>query len=117
MKLISAFQRVISYLPLLWFISFVSFVLRAIIVLEKMPKYNLPDPKDLGFDFHQGILFFSLPIIFFSFLPWLLITLLIYAKDKSKLNKIDIWIFVLTYILFIFFQRIDPWGLGTWFID
>lgn len=117
MKILNSLQRVISYLPLGWLLLFVSFVIRIYVRLGRLPSYDNPDPKRLGFDIHHGLLFFNLFIVLGSILVWLPLTTLILFKDKKSLYRVDWICYVFFYLLFLSFLKFDFWGLSEWFTD
>lgn len=117
MNILNSLQRVISYLPLGWLLLFVSFVIRAYVKLERLPSYDNPDPKKLGFDIQHGLLFFNLFIVLGSILVWLPLTITLLIKDKKRLSRVNLICYVFFYLLFLSFLRFDFWGLSDWFTD
>lgn len=117
MKLLHSFQRVLSYIPLGWLLLFALFVLRAYYKLGRMPIYGNPDPKDLGFILHHGILFFSYFLVILSIFLWVILTGILFVKDKKIIIKKDIFIFLCFYVFMFYFGRVDILGLFMWFID
>lgn len=75
------------------------------------------DPKNLGLNFHHGLVFFSQPLILVSLIVWLILTFIIYRKAKNMIHKIDTIIFLISYFVFIVYPFIDPFGIQVWFMD
>ena len=75
----------------------------------------MPDPKDLGFDAHREIaLNFSIPLVLFSTLPFVVIAYLYYAAFcYRKRLCVGTALFFVQVALWI----IDPWGFNEWIWD
>lgn len=116
-KKVALFYRLLSYLPFSWFLLFALFVFRAYITLGRLPSYDRPDPKYLGFDLHHGILFFNLFIVLCSPLLWLPLTIFILVKNKKHISFLDVVCYLFFYIFFLLFLKLDFRGLSVWFVD
>lgn len=117
MKLLSSIQRTLSYGPLSWIVLFLLFVLRAYFKLGRIPFYGNPDPKDLGFEIHHGFLFFTYFFLLLSLLFWLVLTGILFFKERKSVNMVDVVFYLVFYLVLFLFGYIDPWGLQTWFMD
>lgn len=117
MKLVINVQRICTYMPITWLTLFIIFVLCSYFKLGHLPHYNVPDPKLLGFDIFYGFLFFTMPIILFSALVWIVLTLIILIRDKKNIQQIELVVFLISYLLFYLLPIIDPLGLDSWFMD
>lgn len=117
MRKFTLFYRVLSYLPLIWFLLFTMFVLRAYIALGRLPRYNNPDPENLELGFHYGITFLVFFITLCSPGLWFPLTILLYFKTKNIIRLLDVICYLFFYILFIVFLESGFRGLFSWFID
>lgn len=105
----------LSYVPIAWFILFALFYLRAYIFLQYVPSYNNPDPKSLGFTMHHFIVFWGIWGVLISPLFWLPLTIL--SVIKKKYSMMEIIQYILLFVCFILFFKLDFWGLANWFTD
>ena len=117
MRKVVLFYRVLSYLPLTWFLLFALYVLRAYIALGRLPSYSNPDPDDLGFDLHYNLVFFNFFITLCSPILWLTLTIFIYFKIKKHIPILDVIFYLFFYILFLLFLKFGFRGLSNWFFD
>lgn len=117
MKLLISVQRISSYFPVAWFVLFILFILRVYFKIGFFPSYNKPDPEQIGFVLHYGLLFFNYYLVIFWLIVWVPITIILLIKNRSDVSSLETILFVVSYIVFFFFPRIDPLGLATWFFD
>lgn len=117
MKQIHSLYRTLSYLPILWVAVFETFLLRVYNKLGKMPRYNLPDPKDIGFNIHYETTFWGFFLVAISILPWFLITAVYLVKYKNKLNYFEIISYLVFYLLVVFGFNFLFRDLSDWFFD
>jgi len=107
--------RFLSFVPLLWTISFFSYVLRAYIFngFTKLTSYY--DENILQFTIHKSItdiLFISTILDIFIF------TLIAFIKRKNQiLKKIDFILFAIGILIFISIVFFNLLGLINWYID
>ena len=109
----------LSGLPLLCLCIWLSFPIRARIVLGHWPSYNYPDPKTLGFDIHHGIVYLTLFSFFYSFLVFPLVCLIHWHRlgDPETPHWLGVIGFLITFCVGLFLFQADPWGFGEWFAD
>lgn len=105
----------LSLFPLSWIFLFYLFVLRAFIKLGKMPAYNLPDPKDLGYGIHHTLLFFTLPLVMGAML--LYPAVLFFSRRAYPPAATELCLFISGVLLFMIQLIFDPLRLQNWFID
>ncbi len=117
MKYLSSIHKWVSYLPLSWFILFISFVCGVSIKLGRIPTYNNPDPKEIGFGIPQFFILCLYISTIVSIIPWLILTMIIIVISKKHIKIINIFIFLLFYILIFVTGRMNPWGLYDWLTD
>lgn len=84
------------YYPLLNLLLFYSFVLRATFALERLPQYNNPDPKDLGFDIHYNIVMESSNYLPYSFIIVCLYGIICWVLKRNilNINSIHFYLFI-----------------------
>ena len=116
-RALSSFQRPLSYLPLVWIALFILFVCRVYIKLGYMPQFENPDPKSLGFDIHHGLLFFNLFSVFGSLPVWIILSIILAAKNKKNIYLLDVIIYIVGYLFIFLFFKFDILGLSNWFGD
>lgn len=108
-------RLLISLTPFAWVSFFYLFVLRVYIQLGKIPAYNLPDPKDLGYSIHHTILFFSIPICLLSIILYPVIVF--FSRKTQPVSLKEIFLFLLGVSLFTIQIYFDPLQLQIWFMD
>jgi len=115
MKNIILTFRFLSYIPALYLIVFYIGVVWACIYLGKIPIYDNPDPKTIplfGFILLLERVLSMYTLLSIVFYPIFLIVLLF--KKTYKLNKSEIFLFVITSILSIISFTSK---LGEWYAD
>ncbi|WP_106523878.1 hypothetical protein [Taibaiella chishuiensis] len=117
MKVIVVINKAISYLPISWLVIFGFFIFRAYRRLGYFPKYNHPDPKDLGMPINYSIVFWGLYIVIFSAIFWLITTLGVGVVNKKKINAARGGLYILFYLIIVFLLRSETLGFGEWLLD
>ena len=108
-------RLLICAIPVIWISLFYLFVLRAFSKLGKMPIYDLPDPKDLGYTLHHVILFFGIPVCLLAILIYPIITF--FSRKIQPVKFKEILLYGIGVLLFIIQVYIDPFKLQIWFTD
>lgn len=110
-------KRWIPFLPMVWIGVFCILVLHTFLEVGHWPRYNSPDPKEIGCGIYNFVLYFGLFVIWitsiFSLLHDLIETV-IYKDKRSVFNML--LIVVNNFILFLFI-RLDFFDLMDWFLD
>jgi hypothetical protein len=78
-------QRTLFLMPVAWGIAFGLLVLRGLAVQDY--DINLvfrEDPKGIGTGIHHALLYFSLPLLYLSFLIWMPISFYVYRRHKNE---------------------------------
>src|SRR3954462_15883742 len=103
------------YFPFLHLIIFYTYVLRAIVELGRIPSYDNPDPKKLGFSVHRDLVYCSsnLPII--SIVVIFLFKVFLSDEKFRQIKRIHIVLFVIGFLSIIVHIFFDP--LNEWFLD
>jgi hypothetical protein len=109
----------LSYLPWAWLLLMGCFTLTTTIYMGHFPTYGQPDPKDTGLlTLLYMPIIFSLPIILFSWLFWLLFGLSKHFLNLPiQIRRQEVIPFVSGYLVFIWFAVSDFAGLMTWLMD
>lgn len=115
-KILKIIVFIAIYYPIIDLGIFYSFVLRAITKLNRLPTYNNPDPKDLGFNKHYEFVYTN----YFEFIPItsliVIIYLIICLIKKRNLLQLDKKHFVMFFILIII-EFLTIYLFGGWFVD
>jgi len=106
---------ILCYLPYLYLTIYYSYILRAIIKIGRIPTYNNPDPKELGFNVHRNIVYKSFDIIVYTFGVFLLLLLAAYFLKKLRVKKIHFRLMCIGIVLFILDLLLNPFN--EWFLD
>ena len=104
-----------SLFPALVIVLFYMFVLRARIHLGRWPLPYRPDPKDLGFDFHDA----AIACGFISVVPVAFATLLhlIKLKHSGRMVRDKVVAYSVCLALIILWGWIDPGNFIEWYLD
>jgi len=105
----------LSFIPLLWIISFFSYVLRAYIFNGFTELTSYYDENVLHFTIHKiitDILFIS------TILDIIIFTLIAIIKHKNQVfKKLDFILFSIGSLIFISIVFFNLFGLINWYID
>ena len=115
MKIINAIVIVFCYLPYTYLLLFYSYIIRASIELGRMPTYENPDPKQLGFDLHRQSVYDSFEVVFYSAFITGLSMGGLYLSGKLNIKKIHITIFVIGVAWCFVDVIVNPFN--QWFLD
>jgi len=113
----SRIPPVLASYPLLWLALFYCFVLRARLKLGYWPEPYHPDPKRLGFDLHQLVLFWgimAIPVVAFMAFGSALI-----GSSENRRGRL---LFTLALLVLVaggwyLLVRLDPGRFFAWFLD
>lgn len=103
-----------------WTLLFIyTFVLRAYIVLDRLPTPGNPDPFVLNFHVHQTLASLFQFVVIFSFVFWLGFTWIAYRKRifSERFLITHIVIYTVLYISFFLVRLNDPGYLFAWLAD
>lgn len=115
LQIINKTIAVSCYLPYLYLMLYYSFVVRAIMKLGKIPFYNNPDPKMLGFNIHRELIYRTFDFIAIGIIANLILIGITLVLKRFTLKRKH-WLFFLAGILLIFyFLSVDPFA--EWFAD
>ncbi|MBD2546711.1 hypothetical protein [Planktothricoides raciborskii] len=109
----------ITSMPSIYLVLFYSYVLRARLVLGRWPIPYQPDPRELGFDFHFQLIFFSLLGIALSLFAMAVVFIL--RIFSVKIRKFSYSLAALIYSSSLVLSWIslyaDPGDFWEWFMD
>src|SRR5690606_2322077 len=112
-KIFRLFVLMAIYYHLFLILLFYSFVLRATFVLGRLPQYNNPDPKELGFNIHYNLVTEAYEILPYSFIIVLLyiVIRLIVRKNVLKIDRLHFYLFLgcITWIVLLVFTELFGW--------
>lgn len=104
------------YYPIIDLGIIYSFVLRTTFTLARFPKYNDPDPKELGFDEHYSFVY----SYYLEFIPYCILIVLIYVII-CLIKKINLLSIKLLHFIFfstlIIVELLTIISFGGWFVD
>lgn len=101
----------IPYISVLFFLSF---LIRVMWVIKRIPRYNQPDPNSLGFTTHQ-MLVYEVANVTLIILPFLFLLAIICQIKKIFINP-GLWIyFIFGILLFFYFVLLSD--IAVWFAD
>ena len=98
--------------PIGFGISILSFYFHAGLILGRLPHYNQPDPKELDiYGNYSPFVNWTLEIWFWSFLIWLIISILYLIITRKEINWRPILISGTTqmWAILIFFSPVLEW--------
>jgi len=113
--IISVIRNYLLIIPILCVSVFYSFVFRARISLKVWPTPNNPDPKLLGFNIHQILIYFLLFLAFAS-IPVFIYWAAFLSKPITK-NRFNIITISLSWAIFVILIYTDPFKFIYWFFD
>lgn len=114
-KLINRIMILLCYLPYLYLLTYYSYVVRAIIKLRRIPTYDNPDPKELGFSTHRYIIYKLADIVIYGLCLFILLLLITLFLKKFTIRKMHWKLLLIGIIIFILIFFIDPFMV--WFAD
>jgi hypothetical protein len=106
---------ILCYLPYLYLSLFYTYVLRAVIKLGRLPSYDNPDPKELGFDHHREIIYKTFDYSVYSIGIGVMLLILLRLAGKLDVNKIHLIMFSVGVIAVMLHLFADPFD--EWFVD
>lgn len=110
--------KLVGYIPLFYLLSYFTFIIRARIKIGYYPYYDHPDPKNLNFNLHLGLIWI---LLFLSILSFPYVYVIIYRiyrfKENTKCDIVNSIIYVISFALIIYNFIYDPFGFNEWFID
>jgi len=119
MKDIRVINRILCYIPILWFICWVTILLFGIVTFGKLPLYGIdPDPTSLSIDFLNQIAIFPavLSIITIPATIFLSLYLIINRVQLNKQDRIAILISIVCITLF-FVSKYFMSNTFNWILD
>lgn len=115
------FYIFLSSTPLVSLIVIYSFALRVYLALGRIPQQiNAPDPRELHFEFHRGLVYGSIILIWLALLPWIGVTIGSWYKKSfsKKFLLINGLTYIVSFAVFMILVRYwDPWNFMWWFWD
>lgn len=110
--------KFIGFIPILFLLTWLVFVLRAWIVIGSIPSLDTQSPRELGFNFHY-YLFIFMHIAVFSTLPYIhyIQHKLWRYKALKKNDIICISSYLIGLIVMFLYALYDPGNLLKWFFD
>lgn len=102
----------LGIIPSVHFISLVSFYLHAGWILGYLPKYNLPDPKELAlYSVYSPIIHLTGLIWIYSLSLWLILITIYLIVKKEQINWTPIIISTIGHVaaISLFFSGILEW--------
>ena len=106
---------ILGIIPWFFIVSLMTFYFHATKILGYLPRYNMPDPKELNiYSDYSSFIYWSLGIWFYAFLVWLLLTiiyLIVYRKNIKWNPVIFASIGNIIALLLVFS------GIFEWFVD
>jgi hypothetical protein len=98
----------------IYFLLFYGFVIRALLALDKLPTYNNPDPKILGFDGHARFIYIWSSIFFFLAPISVIVTMVQFITHKGR-NRMLKFVSTFLILLLVYHLFMDPYL--DWFLD
>ena len=102
-------------MPWFFIVSLMTFYFHAGKILGDLPRYNMPDPKVLSiYSDYSSFIYCSLGVWFYSFIVWLLLTIIYLAINRKKIDWYS--------VIFAFMGNIISLilcfsGIFEWFVD
>ena len=107
----------VAAFPVLLIFDLLGYAFKAAVHLGHWPSYANPDPKQLGWRFHHGVL--QLEWIGFPVVSLSAIILAILGRFHSR--DFPTWSVILltiaSFVVFLLYSRLDPGGMVAWFWD
>ena len=114
-QVINFLLLLLCYIPYLDIIVYYSYVIRAIIKLGRIPSYDNPDPKTLGFTTHRDLVYTMDDIVVYGLGSFVLLWLIARALKQLTLPKIHLKMYLIGIGIFVLYLVADPFM--TWFAD
>lgn len=114
-RVINFLILLLCYIPYLDIFVYYSYVVRAIIKLGRIPSYDNPDPKALGFTIHRYLVYTMSDIVMYGFGAIVLLWLIARGLKQLTLPKIHLKIYLIGIGIFVLYLIADPFM--TWFAD
>lgn len=113
------FYLFLTITPLFALGIFYSFVLRAYIILDRLPAPYQPDPKDLDFYIHMWLILLSATFTYAALVPWIFITNKLWKEKifSRKFLLTNIVIYIISFLSLILIIKLDPGRFIEWFLD
>lgn len=105
----------LCFLPFVHPLIYYSFVVRAIIKIGRIPSWNDPDPKELGFTTHRDLVYNSADIVAYGICVFVLLYFILSWLKKLTVSKMHLKLFLIGISIFIFSLVVDPFM--AWFAD
>ena len=108
----------LSLVPVLWLVIVYGFVLRARLALGYWPSPYLPDPKDLGFNWHYSAIWVGIPAIIASAI-WLVALVLVQFRQhlRSARYRLGVAFYTVTFATWWGVWLLDPGRFFYWLAD
>jgi hypothetical protein len=107
----------LSLIPAAWLALFYSFVVRAYLILGRWPQPYLPDPKDLGMDWHHVAIWLSFPIVAVGSMVFSLMVVRGRSQFLQGRYKWGVVFFGIAFVMWLIAMRTDPGHFLEWFVD
>ena len=115
---LSRVQLALALTPLASVALFYSYVVRARVALGRWPLPYRPDPKDLGFDLHRGLVAAGIDVVFAAAVPTALFAVVVYFMPSQRRR---VWAFAVLYLVLLaaWFLLLwtDPGRFVEWYFD
>jgi hypothetical protein len=118
-SLLRAFLALVALAPWLWLLLFAAFALAATVHLERLPRYNNPDPKAIA---HLAWLHVStsallIPIALSPLATTACLAMRSFVSPDIGDERWKLLAYALGYALAATVIFADVLGLGSWFLD
>lgn len=114
-RVINFLLLLLCYIPYLDIFVYYSYVIRAIIKLGRIPSYDNPDPKTLGFTIHRDLVYTMGDIVIYGLGAFVLLWLIARTLKQLTLPKIHFKIYLIGIGIFVLYLIADPFM--AWFAD
>ena len=105
---------VLFSIPMIGVLAFLSYLIRVIIIIGRIPEYNNPDPNLLNIETHREIVMNLVNVTIFSF-PFLILLLIILWVKKNSYKKRMLNLYAIGLLIFVWIFYISK--IGEWFAD
>jgi hypothetical protein len=100
--------------PVTWLVVFAMFVVRTRLALGRWPAPYAPDPKDLGFALHHGVLLAGMPLMIVAVVAATVLAVI--GGNSSRRWSIPL-VALAGLATVVLLARLDPGYLFTWLGD
>ena len=115
MKIWKIIFYLLGIIPWFFTVSLMKFYFHAEKILGYLPRYNMPDPKELNiYSDYAPFIYSFLLIWFYSFIVWLILTIVYLIINRKKINWSPI-IFALIGNIIALLLCFS--GIFEWFVD